>query len=82
VIILLLLVLGGLAAWGINQSARVAALFTLAEIAGLLLILFVSSDQLTAMDQSAERLHSLEQIGLSRHFSLLGLFSGEYCRRG
>jgi len=78
VIILLLLVLGGLAAWGINQSARVAALFTLAEIAGLLLILFVSSDQLTAMDQSAERLHSLEQIGLSRHFSLLGLFSGAF----
>ncbi len=43
---LLIFALGGLAAWGIAQSAWVAIVSTLIEIAGLLLILWVTRDNL------------------------------------
>jgi len=74
----MLLVLGSLAAWGINQSVRVAALFTLAEIAGLLLIIFVGADQLPALGQLSERVYEQDQTSLSQHFSLIGIFSGAF----
>ena len=38
---LLVVMLGGLAAWGINQSVRVAATITLIEMAGLLIVIWV-----------------------------------------
>ena len=41
-ILVLVLVLGGLAAWGITESVLVAALITVLEIAGLLLIIVVA----------------------------------------
>ena len=50
-ITMLLLVLGLLAAWGIGQSVRVAALLTLVEIAGLLIIIFVGADDLPRLWQ-------------------------------
>lgn len=40
--LLLVTTLGGLAAWGINESVRVAAILTLVEVSGLLLILQVA----------------------------------------
>ena len=42
-IVLMVLLLGGLAAWGIAESVRVAALVTLVEIGGLLLVLYVAA---------------------------------------
>ena len=42
----IVLALGALAAWGIRESVIVASLVTVIEIAGLLLILFVSADHL------------------------------------
>lgn len=47
VISLLLISLGALAAWGIAESIRVAALFTLIEIFGLILIIQVGSSDLS-----------------------------------
>jgi APA family basic amino acid/polyamine antiporter len=42
-IIVLLALLGGLAIWGIVESVRAAALFTILEVLGLLMVLFVSA---------------------------------------
>ncbi|MDH3559407.1 MAG: amino acid permease [Gammaproteobacteria bacterium] len=47
-ILLLVVLLGGLAAWGISESVRVAALITVVEIAGLLLIIWVAAPGLAA----------------------------------
>ncbi len=48
-ILLLVLMLGGLAAWGISESVRVAALITLVEIAGLLLIIWIAVPDLVTV---------------------------------
>jgi amino acid transporter len=42
-IIVLLTLLGGLAIWGIVESVRAAAFFTILEVLGLLMVLFVSA---------------------------------------
>jgi amino acid transporter len=49
-ILLLVLLLGGLAAWGIAESVRVAALITVVEIAGLLLVLYVAAPAVLAAE--------------------------------
>jgi amino acid transporter len=72
---LMLSILGGLAAWGIKQSVRVAALLTLAEVAGLLIIIFVGSDQVPQLAQVYEKMH---QDSAHLDFSLLGVFSGAF----
>jgi APA family basic amino acid/polyamine antiporter len=81
-ITLMLLVLGGLACWGINQSVRVAAVVTLAETAGLLIIIFVGIDQLPQLGQFYEGQLSegsqLEQGLVPQGFSLLGVFAGAF----
>lgn len=46
IILLLVVLLGALAAWGIAQSAMVAAATTIVELLGLLLVLWVSRDSL------------------------------------
>jgi basic amino acid/polyamine antiporter, APA family len=74
---LLILALGGLAAWGISQSVRVAAFLTLAEVAGLLIIIFVGADQV----QNIGQLYELEQHGqqaVHHGFSVIGVFSGAF----
>ena len=53
---LLATALGGLAAWGVSESLRLAALFTLVEIGGLLLVLWAAAP---ALGQSPERLPAL-----------------------
>lgn len=47
IIILLVMALTALAAWGVKQSVTMAVITTLLEIAGLLLVLTVGSDELT-----------------------------------
>ena len=78
VITVLLLMLGCLTAWGINQSVKAAALLTLAEVAGLLLIIYVGGDKLIASGHLSEQVHLLDQTGLSQHFSMVGIFSGAF----
>jgi len=46
---LLILILGGLAAWGISESVLAASIITVAEVGGLLLILFVAGDHLAEL---------------------------------
>lgn len=49
IIIAVTLVLGGLAGWGIAQSVAVAALITLVEVGGLLLVIGTGAGELTAL---------------------------------
>lgn len=51
VITLLIAALGGLAAWGISESAWIAALATLVEIIGLLMILWSGGDKLLTLPE-------------------------------
>ncbi len=55
-IVILMLCLGGLAAWGISQSVFAAALMTLVEIGGLLLILWAAQPQVGALIDTVELL--------------------------
>ena len=78
VITLLLLLLGVLAAWGINLSVKTAALFTLAEIAGLLLVIAVGGQSLFSSDQFFQDLQNIKTAIPWDHFSILGIFSGAF----
>ena len=49
VMCVLVAALGALAAWGISESARVAALFTLMEVGGLMLIIYVARENFAAL---------------------------------
>lgn len=53
VMALLVLALGAVAAWGIVESARAAALFTLIEIGGLLLVVYVARESFAALPAQA-----------------------------
>ncbi len=82
-ITLMLLTLGGLASWGIKQSVRVAALLTLAEVAGLLIIIVVGFDHLPQLSQlSVDELTGNGQHATSDSMlqggMLLGVFSGAF----
>ena len=82
-ITLMLLTLGGLASWGIKQSVRVAALLTLAEVAGLLIIIVVGFDHLPQLSQlsvdelKGNGLHTTSDSMLQGGM-LLGVFSGAF----
>lgn len=78
-ITLMLLLLGGLAVWGISQSVRVAAVMTLAEVAGLLIIILVGVDQLPSLAQVYEQQQQLpQQDSVPQGFALLGVASGAF----
>ena len=49
-IVVLVLLLGMIAAWGIAESVRVAALITVVEIGGLLLVLYVAAPAMLAVE--------------------------------
>jgi len=49
-IVVLVLLLGVIAAWGIAESVRVAALITVVEIGGLLLVLYVAAPAMLAVE--------------------------------
>jgi amino acid transporter len=46
----LILVLGGLAIWGINESVAAAAALTVVEMFGLIMVIFVGGDHLASID--------------------------------
>lgn len=50
-ITVLVIVLGILAAWGISESVGTAALITLVEVFGLILVIFLAGDKLTELPQ-------------------------------
>jgi len=52
VIVGIILLLGAIAAWGIREAVTVAALLTLIEIAGLLLIVWVGRDAFAAIPET------------------------------
>jgi amino acid transporter len=77
VIVALVLALGALAAWGISESVTAAAIITLVEIGGLLLILVVTGDSLLTLPQRWPELIPPPDISLW-HGILLGAFLAFY----
>lgn len=73
IIIVLLLVLGSLAIWGIKQSVAVASFLTLLEIAGLCLVIWVGVEQMPVMEQTIK---SIPEI--NHGFSFIGIFAGAF----
>ena len=73
IIAILLCVLGALAVWGISQSVKVAAVFTLLEIAGLCLIIWVGFDHLPVVEQVVKVVPES-----TSHFSFVGVFAGSF----
>jgi len=61
-IIVALFSLGLIAIWGINQSVRIAAAFTLLEVAGLLLIIVTGSGKLATLPEVITTLPSLGDL--------------------
>lgn len=74
----LILVLGGLASWGIKQSVRVAAVLTLAEVAGLLIIIFVGADQVANLGQLYEFEQQPDPQSVTHGFSVISVLSGAF----
>ena len=73
IIIVMLSIIGALAVWGISQSVKVAALFTLLEIAGLCLIIWVGTEQVPMMEQNLKAIPEL-----TSSFSFVGIFAGAF----
>ena len=61
---LTVLLLGGLAAWGITQSVAIAALFTVVEIFGLLLIIGVGAPELGTLRSLPVDVEGLGQLDI------------------
>ncbi len=72
-IVLLVTCLGALAAWGITQSILIAAVMTVVEIAGLLLILWVARPDSTTLLNTLSALASPVDAGSAR-----GIFLGAF----
>lgn len=77
VICLVLVTMGGLASWGISQSVIIAAVFTLFEIVGLLIIIFVGADQLPNLVELYP-LHQQTTVSLLHGAAWSGVFSGAF----
>ena len=77
-ITLLLLTLGSLAAWGISQSVRVAAAFTVTEMIGLLLIIYVGAEAIPGLNPLPQSATDFSGDSIWQGFSLLGVFSGAF----
>ena len=73
VIICLLAILGLVATWGIFESVSTAAVFTILEIAGLLLILYVAAP---ALQEFPQRAHEFVPVLNASTFS--GLIGGAF----
>lgn len=71
IILMVVLLMGAVAAWGILQSVTIAALMTLIEIGGLLILIFVGATQ---SDDLITRLPEI-WTGLRRVASVSGVFS-------
>jgi len=76
---LMLLVLTALAIWGISQSVMVAAILTVIEIIGLLIIIFVGTENVPVLLSRIEQgAGDAGQGTLLSDFSLLGVMSGAF----
>jgi amino acid transporter len=73
VVVSLLLLLAGVAIWGIAESVSVAAVFTILEVAGLLVILFVTAP---VLEQLPER--KAEFIPTMDIAAWTGMFGGAF----
>jgi amino acid transporter len=73
VIVAVTLAMGGLAAWGISQSVVVAAVITLVEIGGLLLVIGVGAHELTALPERWQEFLPGGGTGVSATLILLGV---------
>ena len=76
-IVVLVLLLGGLAAWGISESVSVAALITLVEIGGLLLIVWVAAPAVSLVQPETVDYASLLDAGVWQGI-LVGAFLAFY----
>ena len=72
-LLVLSLLLGGIAAWGISESVLVAAVITLIEISGLLIIIAVASPDLLQLQPLAADLSPLAEFGVWQ-----GIFIGGF----
>jgi APA family basic amino acid/polyamine antiporter len=70
-IVLIMVALGLIAAWGIKESARLAAVFTLIEVAGLLAIVWLGRHAV-AEPGSMQHVFSFGDLGLA------GVFAGAF----
>ena len=61
-IVIVLFVLGLIAIWGISESIKIAAVFTVLEIAGLLLIIIVGSSKLNTLPDVVTTLPPLTDL--------------------
>jgi amino acid transporter len=52
-VVLVVVLFAGVAVWGITESMLISGLITLIEIAGLLLVIFLSGDSLSALPEKA-----------------------------
>lgn len=77
-ICLMLVVLGGLAIWGIKQSVQVAALLTVTEIIGLLIIILVGVDELPQFVELAAVSSESQGNSSLQVFSWFGIVSGAF----
>lgn len=76
---LMLLVLTALAIWGISQSVMVAALLTVIEVVGLLIIIFVGTENVPILLSRFEQgIGDAGQETLLSDFSLMGVMSGAF----
>ena len=70
IIVSVILILGGLAIWGIGVSVMVAAIFTVIELIGLVIIVVLGGDYISSTDlHLAESTFSLSTISLAGVFS-------------
>lgn len=72
-ITLLVLVLGGVAAWGISESVKLATVITLLELGGLLFVMFAAGDVLTELPEKLPLM-----IPDSDTVAMQGLFLGAF----
>ena len=73
IIILLVLSTGLICAWGIGQSVTIAAVMTIAEIAGLLVIIYVGRDSFILIPERISTMFSDFNISV-----WAGIFSGSF----
>lgn len=73
VIAVVILTLGALAAWGIEQSVLVASILTVIEMMGLIFIIFIGADQLPEVNEYVANVQANEN-----NISWLGIMSGAF----
>ena len=71
--VVIVIVLGSVVAWGVSQSVLIAALLTVIEIAGLLIIIWVTRDDIAIAPMKLDMLLPVMDVGI-----WVGVFAGAY----